>query len=412
MTNDSFKESKNINNICLFLLLIMFCGMFGHSTMAYIRSIPQFLLSIITIIRFIISLKNKDIKKYKNFFKYAGWYLIFILFNILSLRWTISIDYSNSLIDSLWFGFNLLLVFASFITDEKKLKSVIKIIILSAIYMCIRILLSDMGLRGTEAFGSVTGIYFNRIALILDYGIFLCIYMYKKENKKSYLLPIPLFFLLIYFTGSRKSLLMPFVFIFLFMFLSMGKDMNKIIKTFFATIILFITVIFVINVNPVLESRIMDLYNSIVEGETTTDGSIIEREYFRETAFEMFKESPIKGHGANSFRAYLTYINYRHVTYCHCNFLELLATVGLIGFSLYYVMYFWILCKGLSHFKKDNLEKVFVISFIIVEVIFEYGFVSFYFFDLQAMIAIVYFIACYSEGGKIDYENCNINTIS
>jgi len=410
--NSKFKESKLVDNICLVLLFIMFCGMFAHSTIAYVRAIPQLLLSFIAVVRFIISLKNKDISKYRNFFKFALWYLIFVLFNVLSLKWTISVSYSEDLISSLWFGFNLLLILTNFITSFEKLIKVIKVMIFAMIYMCLLILISDMGLRGTDAFGSVTGIYFNRIALILDYGIFLCIYIFKKEKKGRYLLPIPLYFLVIFFTGSRKSLLMPFAFLALFMFLGMGKDVNKIIKTFFTAIVLFFVVVFVVSINPVLEKRVMDLVYSVVQGEETTDASIIERTYFRHTAFEMFKESPIKGHGSNSFRAYLTSINYRHVTYCHCNFLEILATLGFIGFSLYYVMYFCILRKGMHNFDKNNLEKIFSISFIITEVIFEYGFVSFYFFDLQSMIAIVYFIACNSERVNINYENCNINTVA
>jgi O-antigen ligase len=413
MTKEKFVESKSINNICLFLLFIMFCGTFAHSTINYVRLIPELLLIFILILRFLICIKHNEIKRYKNPFKYILWYLTFTLFNILSLKWTISVQYSKDLISSLWFCFTLLLVLSVFITDAQKLNNVIKVIIWAIIYMCIVILLSDFSLRGTDAFGSVTGLYFNRIALLLDYGIFLCFYIFKKENKRKYLLAIPFFFLVIYFTGSRKSLLMPFAFFAIFMVLNMGKDIKKIIKYFFGMLILFAIMFLIIISNSTLEKRMTDLFSSVVNGANTTDASIVERAYYRNVAFSLFKESPIKGQGANSFRAYLNSINYKHVTYSHCNYLELLATIGIIGFILFYAMYFLILWNGIKNFKKKNLEKVFVIAFIITQVIFEYGFVSFYFFELQFMITIVYYISCFSnDWRKIEYENSNTYYIS
>lgn len=398
MEDKDVEESRILNKISLFLIFLTFCGFYGHSLNIYVHRIPAIVLFIISILRIFVCIKHKNIKKYKYSFKYFTWYIIFIIYNLFSIIWSIDVEYSVDLMIGILITIFYIFGIMIYATDYEKLKNVMKILIFAYVYMSIRLLLFETAQPGTENYGNVVGLYFNRIALSLAYGILISFYLYKKEKKYIYLIFILLFYYIIYLTGSRKGLLMPIAFIGLFLLLNMGISLKKLLKNFIIIIGIIIVLISIIKSNDTLEKRIMDLYDSIVNDSTTEDGSIIERRYFRETAMEIFYENPLIGIGTNGFRAFLRLIGYNGtISYSHCNYTELLATLGIIGFGLYYVMYVKILRKVFENYNSSNIDKILSISFIVVQTIFEYGFVSFYLFEFQVLVAIIYLNTQYSN---------------
>lgn len=401
--NNTNSNAKIFLNDCFVdvLIILIFCGFFSHSNCSLLRIVPGFILAIILSLRFFHDLKNKNTKKYQYFFKYLVWYILFFGYSLLSVSWTISYDYSFQLIREILYTMFFILLILLYITDYDKLKKVTKMYIITCVYTCILILMFNFQLRGTDLFGSITGLYFNRIALLLCNGIFLSFFLYKSTENKKYIGFSLLFYFVIFLTGSRKSLIMPLAFIIIFLILNIGKNKQKFIKTSLFVFILLIMSSILVFTNSNLKMRMIDLYQSIVYHEVTTDGSIIERTYFRNAAIELFKHHPINGVGINGFRGYLASIKYRHVTYSHCNYTELLATLGIIGFSIYYFMYFIILKNTIKKFNSNDYKKLLCLSYIFVEIIFEYGFVSYYFFEIQSVLMIIYLYSNYSNRKEI-----------
>ena len=384
------------DTIAYILIFLIFCGFFSHSNFSLLKIIPSILLVITYGLRYL--LKNEVTKKsHKPFFQYFLWCFIFLLYSGISLFWTIDKTYTLQLLKDMFYTFFFILVVLFYITDLEKSKKIMSLFVLTCVYTSMLILIFNWQLIGSDAFGSITGLYFNRLALLLCNGIFFSLYLYLKNHQSRYILTSILFYFIIYLTGSRKSLVMPLIFICLFLMLGIGKDKKKFKQAITIIIGVLAVSILVISVNSSLRERMIDLVQSLFNPGIVTDGSIRERAYFRETAIDLFMKKPITGVGLNGFRAYLNLISYRHVTYSHCNYLEILATLGVLGFLIYYFLYILILKNSLKNFKANNLEKKLCLAFIIVEVVFEYGFVSFYFFEMQLPLALIYFCSIFME---------------
>jgi hypothetical protein len=93
-------------------------------------------------------------------------------------------------------------------------------------------------------------------------------------------------------------------------------------------------------------SRLENLVEMIRYGDTS-DGSAMDRSYLVERGIELWKASPLIGHGNDSF----TYIS-GFGTYSHSNPVELMANLGILGLVLYYGVHY----KGI--FRAVRLMKL------------------------------------------------------
>ena len=122
-------------------------------------------------------------------------------------------------------------------------------------------------------------------------------------------------------------------------------------------------------------------------------GSTSERIFFIEKAIDGFFDSPLYGHGFRSFEAKFT-------LYSHNNYLELLYSIGIIGFFLYYSIYLK-LC--MMAFKADAKTKFLLIFSIL----------SLCFIDIAAVTystkTIHYFICVLFVVFEIQQQKLNIN---
>ena len=55
-----------------------------------------------------------------------------------------------------------------------------------------------------------------------------------------------------------------------------------------------------------------------------------------QTGIDIFKQRPIFGAGADAVRSYLGYAGNKNVSYSHSNYIELLASFGIVGTLIYY----------------------------------------------------------------------------
>ncbi len=130
----------------------------------------------------------------------------------------------------------------------------------------------------------------------------------------------------------------------------------------------------------------------------------------------MFKEHPIIGSGGNSFITRMRLIGYTHIAYSHNNYTEMLCTLGIIGFIIYYSKWLLTLFKLLKINKKNKNNKIKdkkAILFLVIIVLFlilDYGSVSYVLeFNMFMLCLIDMYLSIEEEKNLIEYSGVDKN---
>ena len=122
---------------------------------------------------------------------------------------------------------------------------------------------------------------------------------------------------------------------------------------------------------------------------------------FIKNGFITFLNHPILGIGLSN-SGLITSLVINEATYLHCNYVELLACTGLIGFLFYYIIYIINLAKSIK-IRNDSKMTEFVSIIIIVMLIADISCVTYY--EIKtAMYLILIFILLDKKNWK---EDCN-----
>ena len=334
---------------------------------------------------------------------YFLWLLAFTSFVWIGSIWATSMTSAFNMGKTLT-KLIIMMVFIYANTDSfEKLSLRIKQFLFASTFMMLKVVLSYFsGKSRLDAFVSGAGLYFNSVAQILAFTIILAVWLVlsQKAVRHSkgtvfYYIYIIAAYLMIVWSGSRKSILMPIVG--LMIIIAFGEfGVKKQIRYLIVAVLLGIAAGYVVLSNDLLSARFIDLFNTMFKG-ATTDVSEVERKYYRETAAMLFLKNPIVGLGADGFMNYLKQIGYTHIAYCHNNWLEILSAYGIIGGVLYY----WYYIYAAIQLKKNklNLHRMGVVLFSIVIVLFtfEYGIVTYYFSMYHVLFC---FIAIFIKNSK------------
>lgn len=396
-------NSRSLNVIIDKIILIVLCTYFGNSIIMFkgfhLYEINISILFLLSCIKIIL------IKKIKMNI-YIKWYFLFYLYCLSSLLWSKNLTHSISVIRKLTFVIMFIFSIIQEIENKKSIINLIKKYIYSLIYTTFMLLLFE---RNFAYFGKTIGVNRNSLALAYTIGVyFIAILFSKKYISKKYLSLLPVFFTIIIISGSRKGILMlPLIGTLLLIF-NAGLIKIKIIRNLFLISAgLLISIMIIISI-PSLSHRIEELFQSFI-GKQVLDLSINERKIFREIAFNLFKENMIIGKGLHGFSAYMEEIRYKHIAYSHNNWLELLSTLGIIGFIIYYYMYYYIFINSLKTYNKENLETYFPFVLIFVLFINEYGTVTYFTLEIQLLLFILIHISKYNIEERGINENLKKN---
>lgn len=322
------------------------------------------------------------------------WYLLFWILYFLSLLWSKNSSdtmyYFNNCIQIIGISLCLPLI----IKDKNDLIRLIKIIVFSLLYTSILLVIkTPSSAWGTIRIGNIIGLNSNDLGMRMAIGSLLSLYlinnelMSKRENmSKSQIVYSAIcllsFIVLSLFTGSKKAIFIIAFGAILYELIVFNQIKN--IKKIFITIAIITAIGYsVFNIPQlynILGRRLESAYLTAI-GENSNnkaDGSYIERKFYREEAMKLFYDSPIVGVGGNGFVTHLRNITYSHVAYSHCNYTEILATLGLIGFVIYYSFLVNLLIKLYKLYKtnKQNILGLFLII-IFMLLILDYGCVSY-----------------------------------
>lgn len=335
-------------------------------------------------------------KKGKIVRGYFTWLLIFILLYYISIIWSKNAD------DLLYYSYRsyffqiavIAFIVENDINNKKDIEDYLRIILLATIYMIIALLINTpLTEWGTERLGESIGMNSNSVGMRIAFSIVILFYFAEKK-KALYVLAVPLAIVGL-FSGSRKSLFMMLLGI--VVFLIVGKESNKKIRNILISLLIVSFILYEVMNNPVLYGvlghRVQNALNFMTDtGSVTGENSIIERSFYRKTAMHMFWERPLLGWGGNGFVTRMRDMNYSHVAYSHCNYTEMLADLGLVGFIFYYSLQARILINAFKNRWNDRIYIV-ALSITIANLFGEYFYVSYIDVYTQTILLLMFVIS-------------------
>lgn len=231
------------------------------------------------------------------------------------------------------------------------------------------------GYRLESAFDNV-----NAIGLLCSFSVILSVYYFIYEKKYWLLLiDIPVIIVLAA-CGSRKSMvIMVLGCLIVYMFKVNTASIKSLILRLSTTIGLFAVLVLIISQMSIfsgLNDRMEGLI-ALLTGSGEVDHSAMLRQEMIDLGYAIFFKNPILGVGIGN-----AHIIGRQVLgedcYLHNNFAEILANGGIVGFYLYYRMFFnsYRLTKKYDGLK-NKAGKILVIMLVCI-IIADYGLVSYY----------------------------------
>lgn len=390
---------KKENLVCIFLFLYFVILSSFRLTYGIDSQLGKISLGLLFIVFVVVIKKIKINMLNKWLFLFWGWYF-------LSTLWSMNIaDTSYCLVSSIKVIL-LSLIISTLINNKNDVDKLFKLLILSLIIsMIVLFIKTPLSTWGTERVGYSIGLNPNALGLRYSMGVIMCFYYFNsiksdfniKIGKKIFLLIILviamlLFSLVILYSGSKKALFC-LVFGLLFYIFVTTKGIKKYFKFIIFVVFLVFMWNFIKNNNEfykVIGSRIEDYINYTFYNKISKyDVSSIERDFFREEAFNLFKSNWLFGVGGNGFVTHMRNIGHSHVAYCHNNYLELLCTLGIIGFSIFYSFIFKIVCNLYKKIK-NNQFNVMLLALVICMLISDYGGVSYYEQFNMILLSIIY----------------------
>lgn len=256
------------------------------------------------------------------------------------------------------------------------------------------------GVRLDNEFANV-----NSIGIACANAIIVSAYYIICENKKTiFKFPFMLISLIIVAaSGSRKAVVVLIIGITcLYLFKYASKNIVKTLLKF--SIILSILVMFF---SIVLSMQMFDSLNyrmegliALVTGTGTIDHSTWLRQQFLKIGLEQFFETPFFGIGIDNARLLLLQ-HVGFITYLHNNYVELLASGGIVGTSIFYSIYIYVIYKLKLNWSLYSEGKIAILLLILLQLAMDFGSVSYYSKDTYFYIMMFFLFIKYNNRGKV-----------
>ena len=316
-------------------------------------------------------------------------YVLFTSWALLSIVWaqdkTMAIDRFLDLICNALF---LIISYDFFLGAKINKKVFISIFVVVGILFTTYVFLYygldryfSMLLAGRRVGGDIINV--NFIGMISTMTIVMILYSSLNNIYRSkiiLLLLIPLLIIALG-SGSKKVLIGLAVGVLVIFVLYMkGRMTWKKIVTIALSFVLLLISIFAIRKLPYFNTvfeRMDVMFSTLSEGSSSEGSSTEARKEFIEEGFNTFLDYPILGIGLNNSGIITRDIVGREV-YLHCNYVELLACLGIVGFALYYAIYALIIIKTIQLNNNKSEKNYLPIVIAIVLLTVEIGCVTYY----------------------------------
>ncbi len=222
----------------------------------------------------------------------------------------------------------------------------------------------------------------NTLGMCVAYSLLISIYyiIYEKKLQPGDMFMIP-GFIMLFASGSRKAFVIIILGAFAIFALKNynGKDsVRSLIKVtiIVAFLALGLYLLLKLPIFALINQRMEALF-TVLRGEGTRRTSGWIRMAYNKLGLEIFKKHPLLGIGLGNANIY-TMQAYGKNHYLHNNYVELLATLGLIGTFLYYSIYVYILVLYIRNLRKRDRYLDICLIILLIRLIMDYGAVVFY----------------------------------
>ncbi len=302
-----------------------------------------YMYSNITFIALILSMLLYIVKRKLVIPAFTFAFLPFLLFSFTSILWSAEPGDSYTRSITLARLFLLFIIMAFYLYQSEETNAFIYGIAIAGTMVLFYIFAfyGFAGLRRMIEDGIRVGGEFvnsNTLAIFLSFSTVIFLYDYIKKRRKLSLLLAIVFILIIATTGSKKGILDLVVGI-VFLAGIHAKNENRLIV--FSKWIFRIGIAFVIFLilweSPVfntVRNRMELMIGSLLGTSIRTDYSTRDRQIMIIEGIEQFKKTPLLGVGIGASSAITANMGYD--TYLHNDYIEVLATGGIIGFLTLY----------------------------------------------------------------------------
>ena len=316
------------------------------------------------------------------------WYGLFVVLSIVSSIWAQSFATTITPLSKMVQILLLTNCLIHHLKDEKRLEQYFRVVMASSLFLIVYLLVRTPPSRWFSGFlGHGTGYNTSDIGLSLAICVLIAFYeAYVRGRKLCYALFVLSTFAVI-LTSSRKGILMSvFGVILIVVFNYRARKYMLRILCILAVMVLLVFLIY--QIPPLYQAvgmRISAMLSSFVE-DKTADYSISMRLFYIDIAKSIFREHPIFGIGLNNFSYYLRAYG-TTPTYCHNNYWEIAAGLGVVGLVVYYWFYVYLFLR-LARQVLDGYKSALVFMALLLQfLVFEYGIVNYYKTQSQLVIA-------------------------
>lgn len=340
---------------------------------------------------------------------FAVYKSLFVVLSMLSSLWAPNTEIAH-LCSSMLQRLMICLCVLLYINSEDNLRKTIRFLIAGAAVLCLRMLV----VVPTNVWGtSRVGVYlahdpsnsYGNTGITYVLGVVSAIMIADRRAlfcpKRLQPVLIVVYILFSLMSGSKKQV---FILLIAFFFVTIYYANNPLVRA--RNLLLFIVAFFVVryllyNV-PILYNAIGYRMESFLSfwGESGSanmkDLSTISRISFLQDASMVFLSHPFLGVGIDSFKFYNTY----QFTWAECNYLELLADLGGIGFILYYIPHMRIVIHLRNYGKGKDPVWIIMVTLFAVLAFIDLTMVTYNVVSLQIYLAIVYGYCMICTGDK------------
>lgn len=342
-----------------------------------------------------------------NFF--LKWSVCMVLVSILS---AIFASFNNYAIDGILkvsLAYLTGVIIVMYNNNLKDIKRTLKYLIIGGILYFVMVLFSQ-GIVSVFTIG-ITGAYTNGTSINYTYvSIPLAVlvsWMLSKEIKPSTLILFCFVTLMNLVSTKRKASLIPFIALVMFFVFKNGiKFKPKVVFRMVIGVLLFSCfLVFSIQNEWAYDTygyRIYGLISYFTNNADVTEGSVkslITRSSLKSIAWDNFLYRFPFPIGIGNFAMLSIY------PHAHNNYLELLLTLGVLGFVAYYSIYVYLFCKAWSI--KNQSVGVLVIVFLFLNLILDFSTTSYWNLVSVSYLGLMYSIVLKTP--KLTVENGNLD---
>lgn len=343
-------QRKALNSMVSYVLLfaLITCTLVFNYTETTFLGIPAYLWVNVLIVSFIgwvflCILKNRG---------RAYWNKLFVYPICFAVMCAISTVYSYSPMDTLDRFKRMLIMFALMFSiyqyimwSPENLERTLKAYTWSGLLAALYLFFNTDSLTGR--IGSAIGDA-NLVGITFAFAVTIAIHFLKTEHRLVYLVPIAVISVAILLTGSRTSMGLLIMAILGNVYLSAYQNkwkMRYVILCTVGIILFLIGFLYLIMTVPLLYNNLgmrVQSFWQIIHGQESVyhESSTQTRGVFALRAFKWFLSSPLMGHGINTFPAYNATFGDGWYCFSHCDYVEILSGLGILGFIFFYTPFF------------------------------------------------------------------------